>query len=275
MKTKVLRCFVLLLTVLLLIIPAAVSVSANSPYIPEDNIQLYVTNYEGITQIRMVLLDENGEDIHADGKNLMGYPYIMGAEEIEKAKDNGYRKGLAFTYLLHDNHDFCFEFTYRYGTVYTTEVVEASSSSFGSRMAYKFDGKTREFETTRYTRNNAFSSFFDSIGYGLFLLIPLAVTILIEWLISLPFRIRRPGVIILTNLVSNFVMNLALAFILAFGDVDYVLLVVIAELIVAGLEYLFYCLKIKNYKKWLLLIYTVVANLASWGIYTFVVSIMA
>ena len=97
------------------------------------------------------------------------------------------------------------------------------------------------------------------------MLLALGVTIVVELLVGLAFRLRRIYRVVIINLFTNPIMNFLLLFLTlsATGKAIYWIVLVILELLVCGVEFWFYAVKYKDRKKWVLLLFTLTANAAS------------
>lgn len=112
--------------------------------------------------------------------------------------------------------------------------------------------------------------FFTVIGWIFALALPFGLTILLEWLVALIFKIKPSRYVCFTNLVSNPLMNIIIIFAMSTFMVSYFWLVLILELIVLGFEFLYYTRKYKDISKLRLLLFAVAANAVSYGAYTII-----
>lgn len=101
------------------------------------------------------------------------------------------------------------------------------------------------------------------------LLFPLLFTVLVEWLVSLAFRLKPGKYVVIINFITNLVMNILLMLIFINVIIDFYITLIILEAMVAGAEFWYYTQKYKGYTKKRLLLFTVTANLASWFLYWF------
>ena len=92
-----------------------------------------------------------------------------------------------------------------------------------------------------------------------------ALTVLIEWLVSLLFRLKAASVIIVTNVISQLIMHGAflLATTLALFGIRSIYLIAILEVAVLFIEWIVYCIKLTNHSRGKLFLYTLTANLLS------------
>lgn len=253
-------------------VAAPARVQANAPIPRDGTVDLFIKHAELIEKVRFAICDENGNDLGLEKDMVTGETYVYGADEIgrllEEARGNS--SSIRFRFYNDDMQPFCFVFTYTNGEEIRTEVI---TEPVRSGTGYRYNTRTLDFQET-----SAYGSFFgDCLGgvlNGAVLLIPLGFTILIEWIISLFFRLKRGKVVVITNLITNLTMNIVLTFVMALTHVNYFTVVIIAEIVVMIVEYLIYLWRIKDYRRWLLAIYTVVANFASWGLYSLALSII-
>lgn len=106
-----------------------------------------------------------------------------------------------------------------------------------------------------------------TLGIGFFVLIlPLGFTLILEWGVALIFKVKPAKYVIFVNLVTNVAMNIII--VQAVNHIpSYLLLVLILELCVIGIEYLAYLDLYREYNKVKLLYFSIVANAVSWGAY--------
>ena len=110
--------------------------------------------------------------------------------------------------------------------------------------------------------------------YYLFLLpqilIACAFAVLIEWIIALLFKIKPWRYVIIANLISNVSMNILIGLSLKYFIFNYFLVVLVLEILVIVAEFSFYKHKYKDIGKAKLIIFTLVANIISWGFYALI-----
>lgn len=124
------------------------------------------------------------------------------------------------------------------------------------------DNTLKEGKITTW-KPHGFSIFFGAI----MLLFPLLFTVLVEWLVSLAFRLKQGKYVVIINFISNPVMNILLMLIFVNVVIDFYVTLIILEALVAGAEFWYYTRKYKGYTKKRLLLFTITANLASWFLY--------
>lgn len=167
-----------------------------------------------------------------------------------------------------------FSFYLESGTAFYVELmtpdgnaVRSEPLSFQANENYRFDGSTGVLEKGKYLSDGCDKAAFVTILLlGLVMLIgALGVTILIEMLVGLCFRMRPIRYVILINLITNPVMNIILWILTLMIDAVgvYAIALIVLELIVCGFEFWFYARKYRTRKKWVLLIFTLVSNAAS------------
>lgn len=99
------------------------------------------------------------------------------------------------------------------------------------------------------------------------LLIPLGLTLSVESIVSVPFKIKPLKYVVIINILTNLAMNTIIILIFRNYYLNYFVVVLILELIVLGVEYLFYTYKYKDINRRRLLLFTFTANALSWGAY--------
>ena len=147
------------------------------------------------------------------------------------------------------------------------ETAHSETILFEGREHYRFDGETGVLEKGSYLSGGCGAA--ESIGILLLGLVwiaaALGVTLVIELLVGLCFRMRPIRYVVIINLITNPIMNILLLILSATinSSIIYPISLVILELAVCGFEFWFYTAKYKTRRKWVLLIFTLVANAAS------------
>ena len=101
----------------------------------------------------------------------------------------------------------------------------------------------------------------------------LGFTALVEFLVALPFKLKPYKYVILINIVTNVAMNLILSLlrtIMSMREYNDLWIVVLLEVAVVLVEYLFYTRKYKDHPKGKLLLFSLIANALSWGLFELV-----
>lgn len=101
--------------------------------------------------------------------------------------------------------------------------------------------------------------------YLLFVVLSVLLTVLVEWTVSLLFRLKAARIIIWTNIVSQLIMHFLylIVTLLALGFVSSVYLIVVLELLVLVGEWGFYTHKLSGVSRLRVFFYTLTANLLS------------
>lgn len=105
------------------------------------------------------------------------------------------------------------------------------------------------------------------------LLAPFVFTILVEFLVALPFKLKPYKYVIVINAITNPLLNLTVPMvqmILSLKGDSAQWIILGLELVVVLAEYLFYTKKYPDRKKSTLYWYTLLANALSWGLYEIV-----
>ena len=151
---------------------------------------------------------------------------------------------------------------------YKEKIVDSNSVEFKEWGGYVYNAKDNILKEGKIT-----SSRIDSLSLifiGIFLLVPLIVTLIVEWWISIPFKFDTGKYVIIANLITNPIMNILILFVFNHVYLNYLLIVLILEIIVAAAEYGFYRLTYKEEPKGRLLKYAILANLGSWAVYSLI-----
>ena len=155
-----------------------------------------------------------------------------------------------------------------YAEIMTPEgdVLRSDPLVFEGGMHYRFDAETGVLEHGKYIADSCSTGTAIFVAVVIVLLIgALGVTILLEMIVGFCFRMRPIRYVIIINLITNPVMNILLWIItiVAGGGRAYWIALAVLELIVCGFEFWFYARKYRERKKWVLLIFTLVANAVS------------
>ena len=146
-------------------------------------------------------------------------------------------------------------------------VTRSAPIAFEPRQSYRFDAQTGVLEQGRYLSDSCDGAWFALFGVlgVVWLVLALGVTIVIELLTGLCFRMRPVRHVIIINLITNPVMNILLLLLTLSvnGGGVYWIALAILELIVCGFEFWFYTRKYRDRKKWVLLVFTLTANALS------------
>ncbi len=242
------RLLIVCLAALLLFVPHVAS--ANSPARNPRELKIECTGVEQGTKIDVVLLS--------------------GSEKTRTAEDVFLRYGdqtTGYIYILFEDGEtaFCLRVTASDGT--ETRTNEVPIEEYGS---YRYDGAENRLEATGtyYSRAQSCGNGALILLYLLMLLIlPLGLTLLIEFLVALCFRIRPKKYVLIINLITNPVMNVLLVVLTLLFDQSWVYWVALAvlEAAVVGLEFLFYTKKYRETSRGRLFAFTLTANLVSFA----------
>jgi hypothetical protein len=242
------RTWILLLAIILLLVPHVAS--ANSPVRRPELMRIECENMTAGTRMDVVLFKADGskrtmEDLYRSyGEGTTGYVYFM----HEDGETSFYLKVIAPD-----------------GTETASETVQIVA--YG---AYRYDGAENRLEST-----GAYYSRAQSCGDGiaviavllLLLVLPLGLTLLFEFLTALCFGIRPKKYVFIINLITNPVMNVLLIVLTLSAEQPWVYWAVLAvlELLVIGLEFLFYTKKYRETSRIRLFAFTLTANLVSFA----------
>ena len=157
-----------------------------------------------------------------------------------------------------DATQFYVEVTMADGTVRASEPVGCT----GYDQDYKYTVKTNVL------KEKANLTLLYLLLIPLILVAPLAFTILVEFLVALPFKLKPYKYVIIINAITNLALNCQLLMLSVFrtgGAYRWILLGL--ELAVVFVEYFFYTKKYKDQPKGKLFAFSVIANFLSWGLF--------
>lgn len=246
MKKRI--CMLLLAALLLAFVPHAAS--ANSPARNPWEFTVYVTDVPEGSEITVHLLK-------ADGSDRAQEPQIANGGERD-AVWVLFEEGETAFYLVCVTPD---------GTETRSDTVEIAT--FGK---YDYNGRENTIkDRTKYYNNRQSCTFLSGIVLFIALLffLPIAITLLVEWLTALCFKIRPVKYVFAINAITNPVMNVMLLIVsstLYEFPAAYWIVLAFLELAVIGIEFWFYTKKIPGIKRSRLLLFTVTANVLSLAI---------
>jgi len=150
--------------------------------------------------------------------------------------------------------------TLKTGETVTTNVLQVDD--FGTYLL-NIENESIERGVIEYRK----IGFFASIFLFFILIPPLFITIIVEVLTGEIFKIEIKKHIVLINCITNPIMNVIIIRLLHRLIIDYWLIVLILELAVLVVEFIFYIFKYKEYSKLKLVLFTLIANASSFGVY--------
>lgn len=234
----------LLALCVLLLIPHAAS--ANAPVPDPLQIKVKCKNVEPGTVLVAMFAGEDGV-FHPD-------EFIGPGVVTETRTTFGFRRGESDTQMY-------LEVTHPDGAVAQSNTMPVKGDD-----EFSYDGKTNVLSVR--TRTVATSCLGDIFLFLLTivaeLLAAFALTVLVEFLLGLCFRMKPIRYVIIANLITNIPMNIVLMILSGFaGSVGYWIALIVLEIIVCVVEYLIYRIKYQDRKRWYVLLFAVVANAAS------------
>ncbi len=242
------RICLLLLVVLILLIPHAAS--ANSAARNPWEIDIYVTNVPEGSEITVHLLK-------ADGSDRALEPYTANGG-VRDAVWVMFEEGETAFYLVCVTPD---------GTETRSDTVEIVT--YGK---YDYNGRENTIkDRTKYYNNRQSCVYLSGIVLFIALLffVPIAITLLVEWLTALCFRLRPTKYVLAINAITNPVMNILLLIVSSALIEEYAaywIVLAMLEIAVVAIEYWFYTKKYAEIKRSRLLVFTVTANVLSLAI---------
>jgi hypothetical protein len=244
MKKRI-RVILLTICVLLLLIPHVAS--ANAPAPDPLRVKVQCRNVEVGTVMLAMFAGDDGV-FHPDAE--------YGPRAVNSENGNEYfRRSESDTQLY-------LEVTHPDGTVMQSNTLPISPDG-----TYRYDGKTNELTDRTGSFDTSYLGM-AALAIGLVIgeiLAAFALTLLIEFLIGLCFRMKPYRYILFANLITNIPMNIVLLLVNSLsGGIGYWIALVVLELVVLLIEFLFYRRKYKERRKvGIVLLYTFAANAAS------------
>ena len=242
------RMLLLLLLCALLIVPQAASANAPAP----DPLQVKL-------QYKNVEVGSSVEVLFAGGDGVF-HASFHGPQVVTERSDYDYFR------CMDSDTQLCVELTRPDGAQMRSNVLSIDTQDGARSHTYQYDGKTNVLKDI--TGSVSASCLGDVFLYLLVLFAEIAaafaVTLLIEFLVGLLFRMKPFRYIIIANLITNIPMNIVLLILMGFtGGLGYWIALVVLEAVVVLVEYLFYRCKYKQRRKWFVLLFTLAANAAS------------
>ncbi len=250
------RIWILLAAALLLLLPHVAS--ANSPARNPWEITVWIENVPENTTVAGYFAGEDG---------------AFAPSEIGEWRANGARQKMYFIFREGDTQ-FCLVCTAPDGTETRSNTVGVSE--YGK---YSYDGAANRLEENGATavtmeRCESVSRTADcALGcgkvillYGLVLAAAFAVTLLVEWLTALCFRLRPVKYVLAINAITNPAMNLLLLIstaLIFYSRIAYWILLAVLEIAVVFIEYAFYVKKYPETRRSRLLLFSITANVLS------------
>ncbi len=252
-KTK----FILLVIIIFTCFP--ITAFANGPAPNPNDHDLLIDDIDNIDSLIVYGVDIDGKcGIIEDYPQGLKSSYMTEKTKIEMERIISiYNRDKQYT-------SFQLEIKFNDGT-----VVQSNTIEFIEWSNYKYSVKDNDLQPY-----GAFASRkphgFTVIFLAIALIFPLGLTTLLEFLISLMFKIKPAKYVCIINAITNPIMNI----IIVFGSLNFVInyywLMFILEIIVLLFEYWYYSGKFEGIGKLKLLLFTITANAASWGAYALV-----
>ena len=234
-------CMLLIAALQLMLVPRVASANAPIPWY----IEISCVNVDAGTQIEVVFQREDGTTRTQIANGTTG---TIGMD---------YESDETSFYLICTAPD---------GT--ETRTASVQLVSWG---CYRYDGATNSLSAngTYYPRgSNCADGVLTAVLIVLVFVLPLGLTLLFEFLVSLCFGIRPKKYVVIINLITNTIMNLLLFLVMAFNPelwVYYTMLGVL-ELVAVAVEFLFYRRKYPQYSGARLFFFSLTANAVSFAL---------
>ena len=234
-------CMLLIAALLLMLVPHVASANAPIPWY----IEISCENVEAGTQIEVVFQREDGTTRTQIANGTTG---TIGMD---------YESDETSFYLVCTAPD---------GT--ETRTASVQLVSWG---CYRYDGATNSLSAngTYYPRgSNCADGVLTAVLIVLVFVLPLGLTLLFEFLVSLCFGIRPKKYVVIINLITNPIMNLLLFLLMAFNPELWVYYTVLGvlELVAVAVEFLFYRRKYPHYSGARLFFFSLTANAVSFAL---------
>lgn len=247
MKKRI--CLLLLTAFLLMLIPHAAS--ANAPAPDPWELKIYLQNVPEGTTVAAFFL-------HEDGTLRQGETYTS----------SGIKNMRISVWFQEDETRFYLTLTAPDGTETQTDSVAIEpygNYTYDSETNALTAGKPKGTDTGLGSLAGACLSCGAMALWYVFasLLVPIAVTLLVEWLVSLCFGIRPKKYVFAINAITNPAMNILLLIAYPFGRIGYWITLAALEIAVVFIEYAFYRKKIPDISRRRLLLFSITANVLS------------
>ncbi len=247
--------FLIMLAVLLAAFPLTASANSVAPD-PNDH-EILIDDVSDIEQITFYGYLEDGsreviEQFSTMDDERMTRTRVASERLVELYNDGGMYSGFSVEIVFED------------GSEQQSAIVE-----FLGEDSYVYSVSGNEFEL-KGTFKTLKPGGFDIALWVLVLVLPWGLTVLLEWLMALIFKIKPSRYVCFTNLVSNPVMNIVLLIVMSNLMISYFWVVLVLEVLAAGFEYLFYIFRYKDIGKVRLLLFTITANAVSFGAYAII-----
>ncbi len=237
------RIFMLLLALCVLLIPQFAS--ANAPAPDPFGVKIDCRSIEVGTSVVAMFAGEDG---------VFEPDAIYGERKVSRVPSTEYfhfSQGDTQLYLKVTAPD---------GTVRESNVLPITPNG-----VYRYDGATNTLtDRTGSFAESGFASILLFVGVLLLeIAAAFALTILIELLVGLCFRMKPLRYIVFANLITNIPMNIVLLLISTLSGFGYWFALTVFEAIVLLIEFFFWRRKYASRKTWVVLLFTVAANAAS------------
>lgn len=249
----------LLVIVLVVICVFPVTATANAPEpLPYEH-EVLIDDYQNVKSIEIILYTDNG----STEINFSGGGRVKGVDFTIKGFNTTRNPGEK-TFKI-ENTEGKYDSFQLIITLKNDKVLTSNKIDFIEWSDYKYCIKDNTIRAGGIKSRDPgeFTKFLWIIA----LLIPLGITLAVESIASVPFKIKPLKYVVIINLLSNLTMNVIIILIFRNYYLNYFIVILILELIVLGVEYLFYTYKYKYISRRRLLLFTFTANVLSWGAY--------
>lgn len=241
------RIWLVCIMILMLLVPhfASANSAARNPW----EIRIYFENIESGSEITIFLAGEDGAFREEDTR-----PVPVGRDA-----------GLQFLFRDGDTQFFLI-CTAPDGTKTRSETAQIVMNG-----KYVFDVKANTLidRTDYYNRiSNCRSGSMYLLLFAMLLIVPIVVTLLLEWLTALCFQIRPVKYVFAINAITNPAMNIILLILtlMLSGTASYWIVLAMLEVAVFWIEFRFYTMKYKEISRRRLLLFTITANVLSFAV---------
>ncbi len=231
---------------LLLILP--MPALANAPPPPPELIDILVDGYSDIKTVYIYGYDQNNEYKYAGRGTSSRETKLQNERIISFYNKDAQLKSFQLVVKLKSGED-----------------LQSNFVDFSERGSYVYSIKDNVLKQGAILsrKPNGTIVFFG----GIILVFPLLFTLVVEWIISLFFKLKPGKYVVYINIITNLAMNVLILIMYSTLVIDYLKIIICLEAAVMAVEYLYYSKKYKNISKKRLVAFVITANLASWLLY--------
>ena len=225
-----------------------IMVRANAPIPPPNRIAIAIEDYSSMERVSLYGA--------ADGED-----YFFISDDADASKEETRR---ADEIILHMEVNHANRLKLQI-TLKDGRTVESNPAKFEEYGTYLYSVERNVLEQGQIASRRKHGM---DLVFGVFMLaVPLVMTLVVERLIALAFALEPLKYVMIINLITNPLMNILLNVFYNKLYMQYYQLLIIFELMIMALEFCFYTFTYRETSKKRLLLFSLAANGASWGIY--------